>query len=134
MRRDLARLCEPEDSKPHPNQNREKHGVPTRTRSSKSEIGKLDSPTRSLQIPDPQRAQSRESLPPAARPDMRLSLATVDLNELHSVFVHAVAEARAPDLAILDSVWVTEFANSGFLYPLEDLDPGLGQRRVQPGL
>lgn len=59
----------------------------------------------------------------AVRPDMRLSLATVDVNELHSVFVHAVAEARAPDLAVLDSVWVAEFAASGFLYPLEDLDP-----------
>lgn len=65
-----------------------------------------------------------DHVPSVVRPDMRLSLATVDLNELHSVFVHAVAEARAPDLAVLDSVWVTEFANSGFLYPLEDLDPG----------
>ncbi|HLH58812.1 MAG TPA: extracellular solute-binding protein [Streptosporangiaceae bacterium] len=58
-----------------------------------------------------------------ARPDMRLSLVAVDLNELHSVFVHAVAEARGPDLTVLDSVWVAEFAASGFLYPLEDLDP-----------
>lgn len=57
-----------------------------------------------------------------ACPEMWLSTATVDLNDLHSTFVHAVAEGRAPDLAILDSVWVAEFAASGFLYPLEELD------------
>jgi DNA-binding transcriptional regulator YhcF (GntR family) len=28
----------------------------------------------------------------------------------------------APDLAILDSVWIAEFAAAGFLYALEDLD------------
>lgn len=55
-------------------------------------------------------------------PDTRLSCAEVDLNDLHSVFVHAVAEGRAPDLAVLDSVWVAEFAASGFLWPLEDID------------
>ncbi|HLI39989.1 MAG TPA: extracellular solute-binding protein [Streptosporangiaceae bacterium] len=54
----------------------------------------------------------------------RLSVAEADLNGLHSSFVHAVAEGHGPDLAVLDSVWVAEFAASGFLYPLEDLDPG----------
>src|SRR5205814_1791326 len=31
-------------------------------------------------------------------------------------------EGQAPDLAILDSVWVAEFAAAGFLYALEELD------------
>jgi multiple sugar transport system substrate-binding protein len=56
-------------------------------------------------------------------PGTRLSAAGADLNDLHSVFVRAVAEGRAPDLAVLDSVWVAEFAASGFLWPLEELDP-----------
>jgi multiple sugar transport system substrate-binding protein len=57
-----------------------------------------------------------------APPDMRLSVAEAELNDLHAIFVRAVAEGRAPDLAVLDSVWMAEFAASGFLWPLEDLD------------
>jgi ABC-type glycerol-3-phosphate transport system substrate-binding protein/DNA-binding transcriptional regulator YhcF (GntR family) len=58
----------------------------------------------------------------AASPGVRLSVAETELNDLHATFVRAVAEGRAPDLAILDSVWVAEFAASGFLWPLEELD------------
>jgi ABC-type glycerol-3-phosphate transport system substrate-binding protein/DNA-binding transcriptional regulator YhcF (GntR family) len=58
----------------------------------------------------------------AASPTVRLSIAETELNDLHAAFVRAVAEGRAPDLAILDSVWVAEFAASGFLRPLEELD------------
>jgi multiple sugar transport system substrate-binding protein len=56
-------------------------------------------------------------------PGARLSVAETELNDLHTTFVRAVAEGRAPDLAVLDSVWVAEFAASGFLRPLEELDP-----------
>jgi multiple sugar transport system substrate-binding protein len=52
----------------------------------------------------------------------RLSVATAELNDVHAVFVRSVAEGRAPDLAILDSVWVAEFAASGFLWDLSELD------------
>jgi ABC-type glycerol-3-phosphate transport system substrate-binding protein/DNA-binding transcriptional regulator YhcF (GntR family) len=55
-------------------------------------------------------------------PGARLSVAGTELNDLHGVFVRAVAEGRAPDLAVLDSVWIAEFAASGFLWPLEELD------------
>jgi multiple sugar transport system substrate-binding protein len=55
-------------------------------------------------------------------PGARLSVAQAELNNLHAAFVRAVAEGRAPDLAILDSVWIPEFAASGFLRPLEELD------------
>lgn len=58
----------------------------------------------------------------AASPGVRLSVAETEPNDLHVAFVRAVAEGRAPDLAILDSVWVAEFAASGFLWSLEELD------------
>ncbi|WP_188195924.1 extracellular solute-binding protein [Nonomuraea sp. SYSU D8015] len=54
----------------------------------------------------------------AARPRIR----TVRFDELHAAFLRAIAEGRGPDLAVLDSVWVAEFARAGFLTPLEELD------------
>ncbi len=58
-----------------------------------------------------------------AAPDgIQVNVVTVALPELHHVLTHAVAEGRAPDLAILDSVWIAEFAAAGFLYALEDID------------
>lgn len=66
-----------------------------------------------------------EALVRAACPDgVTLNVATVELDDLHQVLTHAVAEGRAPDVALLDSVWVPEFAAAGFLYPLDELDPG----------
>lgn len=55
---------------------------------------------------------------------IRLSVAPVALEDLHRVLVRAVAEGRAPDVALMDSVWVHEFAVSGFLVALEEVDPG----------
>ena len=66
----------------------------------------------------PWEALVREACPAEAT----LNVATVALEDLHQVLIHAVAEGRAPDLALLDSVWVPEFAASGFLLPLEELD------------
>ena len=51
-----------------------------------------------------------------------VNLAVVPRTELHHVLTHAVAEGQAPDLAVLDSVWVPEFAAAGFLHALEDVD------------
>jgi multiple sugar transport system substrate-binding protein len=42
--------------------------------------------------------------------------------DLHRALTHAVAEGRAPDVAVLDSVWVAEFAAAGSLHALEDVD------------
>lgn len=58
----------------------------------------------------------------AAPPDLSLRIVQVGLSELRRALVRAVAEGRAPDLAIMDSVWVHEFAASGFLSPLQELD------------
>ncbi|MGH8875634.1 MAG: extracellular solute-binding protein, partial [Acidimicrobiia bacterium] len=61
----------------------------------------------------------------ACPPDIRISVAQVGLPALHQTLTRAVAEGRAPDVAVLDSVWVAEFASSGFLAPLDRLDPEL---------
>jgi multiple sugar transport system substrate-binding protein len=58
----------------------------------------------------------------SAPADIQVNLVTVPLPSLHQVLTHAVAEGQAPDIAILDSVWIAEFAVDGFLHALEDLD------------
>jgi DNA-binding transcriptional regulator YhcF (GntR family) len=59
----------------------------------------------------------------AATPGVRANVARVNLPDLHQVLTQAVAEGRGPDLAVLDSVWVPEFAAAGFLRPLDELAP-----------
>jgi multiple sugar transport system substrate-binding protein len=66
----------------------------------------------------PWRAQIEDAVPRG----MRINVATVPLPDLHQVVAHAVAEGRAPDLAVLDSVWVPEFAAARFLWPIDELD------------
>jgi multiple sugar transport system substrate-binding protein len=66
-----------------------------------------------------------EAMVRAATPeDMAVSFVTVPRTDLHTFLAHAVAEGQAPDLAVLDSVWVSEFATAGFLHALDDLDEG----------
>src|SRR6266498_531531 len=59
----------------------------------------------------------------AAPDEIQVNLVTVPLPSLHQVLTHAVAEGQAPDLDILDPVWIPECAVDGFLHSLEDLDP-----------
>jgi ABC-type glycerol-3-phosphate transport system substrate-binding protein len=54
--------------------------------------------------------------------ELPINVVTVPRADLHHTLTHAVAEGQAPDLAVLDSVWISEFAAAGFLYALEDLD------------
>jgi multiple sugar transport system substrate-binding protein len=64
-----------------------------------------------------------ESMVRTAAPEgLELNVLKVSRLSLHQVLTHAVAEGRAPDLALLDSVWVAEFVAAGFLHALEDLD------------
>jgi multiple sugar transport system substrate-binding protein len=60
----------------------------------------------------------------AAPPGVKINTVAVSLVDLHQALTRAVAEGRGPDLAVLDSVWVPEFADAGFLSPLEELDRG----------
>lgn len=51
-----------------------------------------------------------------------VNVVTVALPSLHQVLTRALAEGRAPDLALLDSIWIEEFVEAGFLYAFEELD------------
>ncbi len=65
-----------------------------------------------------------ETLIGRATPDTtRLNVATVPLESLLEVVRRAVGEGRAPDLALIDSVWVPELAAAGALWPMDELDP-----------
>ena len=50
------------------------------------------------------------------------SVVAVSRPSLHQTLTHAIAEGSAPDIAVIDSVWVPEFASAGFLHALEDVD------------
>ncbi len=58
----------------------------------------------------------------AAGADLRLDVTTVPFGELRAAFRRAIAEGRGPDFAVLDSVWVAEFAESHTLTPIAELD------------
>jgi multiple sugar transport system substrate-binding protein len=88
-----------------------------------------DNPAQASEAPDPADLTvlatgtvSVDHLRAAAGDDVRPRIRTVAYDELHAAFLRAIAEGRGPDLAVLDSVWVAEFAGAGFLTPLEDLD------------
>ncbi len=63
-----------------------------------------------------------ESITASAPPGVELNVATVDYTALHRTLIRAIAEGRAPDLAVIDEVWIAEFADAGFLLPLDELD------------
>lgn len=58
----------------------------------------------------------------AAPEDVEVNVLVVPRADLHHVLTHAVADGQAPDLAIMDSVWVPEFAAAGFLHALDEID------------
>ncbi|NIV29888.1 MAG: extracellular solute-binding protein [Anaerolineae bacterium] len=47
----------------------------------------------------------------------------VDHSQFYDLLSAAVGSGTAPDVAMVDSVWVAGLAQSGFLYAFEDLDP-----------
>jgi len=67
----------------------------------------------------------------AAAGRLQISLVTVPRPSLRHVLMHSAAEGQAPDLAILDSVWVSEFAAAGFLRPIEEIDAGWVQEELE---
>ena len=56
--------------------------------------------------------------------DLRAAVVTVPRPEVHDVLRRAVGDGAAPDLAILDTVWIPELAAAGALRALEELDEG----------
>jgi len=61
----------------------------------------------------------------ATHPDdpLDLDFRMVPLAELRSTLVAAVGRGEAPDISVLDFVWVAEFAHQHYLYPLDGIDP-----------
>jgi multiple sugar transport system substrate-binding protein len=67
----------------------------------------------------------------AAPTDIQINVVSVPRPDLHRVLTHAVAEGQAPDLAVIDSVWVAELAGAGFLYSLEELDESWVRKELE---
>jgi len=61
----------------------------------------------------------------AAHPDdpLNLDFQMVPLADLRSTLVAAVGRGEAPDISVMDFVWVAEFAHQHYLYPLDAIDP-----------
>ncbi|HDQ71152.1 MAG TPA: extracellular solute-binding protein [Chloroflexi bacterium] len=58
----------------------------------------------------------------ATHPNLRIQfeIESVSHNALYSTLSAAVGSGTAPDVAMVDGVWVAGLAQSGFLYPLQD--------------
>lgn len=58
-------------------------------------------------------------------PDQPVTLVfqNVPVPELRSTLIAAVGRGEAPDISVLDSVWVAEFAHRYYLYALDEVDP-----------
>jgi multiple sugar transport system substrate-binding protein len=54
---------------------------------------------------------------------VRLDIETVPLDQLHEHLVRAVGRGEAPDISVLDSVWLAEFAGRHFLHAVDEVDP-----------
>jgi ABC-type glycerol-3-phosphate transport system substrate-binding protein len=54
---------------------------------------------------------------------INLQFTVVPLRELFEQLSMSVAHGQAPDMSVLDSVWVAEFANRRYLYPIAELGP-----------
>lgn len=61
----------------------------------------------------------------ASRPDeqIHLDFQIVTQETLRTSLMAAVGRGEAPDISILDSVWVAEFAHQHYIYPLDEVDP-----------
>ncbi|MFQ5856166.1 MAG: extracellular solute-binding protein [Anaerolineae bacterium] len=55
-----------------------------------------------------------------------LDFTLVPLGELRAYLVEAVGRGEAPDISLLDSVWVAEFAERHYLQPPTEVDPAWG--------
>ena len=63
--------------------------------------------------------QIRASIDPARN----VSIEVVPYDMIHEHLMRAVAEGNAPDVAMIDHVWIAEFAESHMIYPLDELNP-----------
>ncbi len=57
---------------------------------------------------------------------VNLDFSEVPLGKLRSHLVEAVGRGKAPDISLLDSVWVAGFADRHYIQPLADISPNWG--------
>jgi ABC-type glycerol-3-phosphate transport system substrate-binding protein/DNA-binding transcriptional regulator YhcF (GntR family) len=74
--------------------------------------------------------QIRASINPARN----VTIEVVPYDMIHQHLMHAVALGDAPDVAMIDHVWIAEFAESYMIYPLDELDPVWVTDLVDDGL
>ncbi|MDJ0791770.1 MAG: extracellular solute-binding protein [Acidimicrobiia bacterium] len=56
-------------------------------------------------------------------PDREATVTVVAYNEIRDYLLRAIAEGNAPDVAMIDHVWVAEFTAAHMIHSLHDLDP-----------
>jgi len=54
---------------------------------------------------------------------VNVSIDVVPYDQIHEYLMRAVSEGDAPDIALIDHVWVAEFASSHMIYALDELNP-----------
>jgi ABC-type glycerol-3-phosphate transport system substrate-binding protein len=71
-----------------------------------------------------------------AHPEQRIAfhIEVVDHSHFHNLLSTTVGSGTAPDVAMVDSVWVADLARSGFLYALEELDSAWDYAKFVRGL
>jgi multiple sugar transport system substrate-binding protein len=67
-------------------------------------------------------------------PAVGSNISVVPFADLRRNLTHAVAEGLAPDLAIIDTVWVKEMSEAGFLWDLKELDADWIANELSPDL
>lgn len=55
--------------------------------------------------------------------DLSVVIDVVPYDEIHQHLMRAVSEGDAPDIAMIDHVWVAQFAENHMIYPLDQLNP-----------
>lgn len=75
-----------------------------------------------------------EQIESADLPAVGANVSVVAFDDLRRTLTHAVAEGLAPDLAIIDSVWIKEMSESGFLWDLRMLDADWIDNELSPDL
>jgi ABC-type glycerol-3-phosphate transport system substrate-binding protein len=64
-----------------------------------------------------------EQIRASINPARNVSIEVVAYDRIHQHLMRAVAEGDAPDVAMIDHVWIAEFAESYMIYPLDELNP-----------
>jgi len=64
-----------------------------------------------------------EAIGKAPHGALPVNVALMDYAEQRHTLLGAIAEGRAPDLALIDETLIADFADAGFLLPLDELDP-----------